>query len=489
MKKFLLALLSTFGMVSAASASHGVAFDLQYEPVGADSMRVILKFYRDCAGIQAPTNPILHVYDCTHMSVNPLVYQLQNTINAQIVPVVSAPYLGQTTCSGGGNYPGIEFYQYETVIPIDTSCNTTTLHYEECCRNAAITNLANPSGESFTVEAWFNPQVSNNSVELTTLPVPYLCNQQLFTYNHGAIDAEGDSLVFVNQAPINTNNAPVVYNLPYNVGNPFSTDASGYIQDPMTGQITFSPNGIQIVAVSMQVQEYRNGQMVGSTMRDMQMYIYNCDSNQNVVLRPAIQINGANVIYTPNSNQMGGTFKVARGASFSFIQTADDANTNQIITASSNINRALAGGYANSTNGNPAMIEVFVPALQAQRRATFTTTFEDNANPIPNRTVTGFVVEEDLSLGANVLPNAAFGVKISPNPAQNFIQIELGGLQNGETQIQIIDLTGKTIVSQQISTGNQHISILATQGLASGIYVLQVRNGANFNSQKLIIQK
>ena len=44
----------------------------------------------------------------------------------------------------------------------------------------------------------------------------------------------------------------------------------------MNGTIGFTPNGIQTPTISVRVDEYRNGILVGYVMRDIQMVILSC---------------------------------------------------------------------------------------------------------------------------------------------------------------------------------------------------------------------
>jgi hypothetical protein len=51
----------------------------------------------------------------------------------------------------------------------------------ECCRNAAITSLTNPSNENILVEATLNNTLAtcDNSPQFLNDPVPFYCANQL----------------------------------------------------------------------------------------------------------------------------------------------------------------------------------------------------------------------------------------------------------------------------------------------------------------------
>ena len=155
--------------------------------------------------------------------------------------------------------------------------------YSSCCRNDLITNLANPSGDGMYVEATLdNTDTCQSSPTFTNLPVTYICANQPFNYNHGAIDADGDSLVYTLINPLDGPNPDdtLVYAPGFTPTNPISTTNGLFTLDTLTGQLTFTPDSQQIAVVTFLVQEYAdldgNGShetLIGSTMRDMQIIV------------------------------------------------------------------------------------------------------------------------------------------------------------------------------------------------------------------------
>jgi hypothetical protein len=71
-----------------------------------------------------------------------------------------------------------------------------------------------------------------------------------------------------------------------------------------------------------------------------------------------------------------------------------------------------------------------------------------------------------------------------PNPAQNQISIGLGSLNQAE--VTIIDISGKTIITKQITTDQNTIS---TEALNNGLYFVQVKVEGKTSIHKLVIQK
>ena len=88
----------------------------------------------------------------------------------------------------------------------------------------------------------------------------------------------------------------------------------------------------------------------------------------------------------------------------------------------------------------------------------------------------GVIHQEALGLNEN------FGNRISvyPNPAKDYVIVN----SNTAVVVQIFDASGRKILEQQSFKGER----IDTSGLLSGIYVIQISNGKNSQSQKLIIR-
>jgi len=74
-------------------------------------------------------------------------------------------------------------------------------------------------------------------------------------------------------------------------------------------------------------------------------------------------------------------------------------------------------------------------------------------------------------------------INIYPNPANNYINIDLGVNQLNNASIEIIDLLGKTIYSQNVNTNSV---ILNIQDYSQGIYLVKFNNSIGTKIQKVI---
>src|SRR5690606_26269813 len=96
-------------------------------------------------------------------------------------------------------------------------------------------------------------------------------------YNLGAIDQNNDSLTFSLVSALEASLFNSTYMPGYTPANPISTPAGGFNFNPVNGQLSFTPDLVMNGVVVNQVNEYRNGVLIGSSMREMTFVIMpNC---------------------------------------------------------------------------------------------------------------------------------------------------------------------------------------------------------------------
>ncbi len=171
------------------------------------------------------------------------------------------------------------------------------LVYQRCCRNDGIINLMNPDDTGMTMWAQVpgietNAEGINNSAIFNQTPPVALCLGGEFTFDHSAVDADGDLLSYelctpffggTPDFPAPVPPAPPVFT-EVNWGAGFSnevqiTSSPNFSIDPLTGQLTGTPTQLGRYAVGICVKEFRNGQLINSTMRDFQYHVTSCDPN------------------------------------------------------------------------------------------------------------------------------------------------------------------------------------------------------------------
>lgn len=232
------------------------------------------KFYRDCSGIAAPASLSATTNNSCGLTNGSIVL-------AQVGPGVEATPIcpGFATTCTGGTYPGIEEYTYKGSFTLPGECADWTFSVSECCRNAAITSLANPAADNIYVEALLNNTGTigcNSSPFFSNAPISFICSGQYYCYNNGALDPDGDSLVYSLIDPLTAAATPVVYNAPYSSINPFDGISTF---NTVSGNFCVTPNTPQVTVLAIKVEEYRNGILIGSVIRDIQVNVDNCPGN------------------------------------------------------------------------------------------------------------------------------------------------------------------------------------------------------------------
>ena len=270
-----------------AHASHSMGADLTYHYLGGNRYEITLSFYRDCFGIFPQDSVLLSITSSCFPDDAIYLHQDSGT-GHEITPHCPSAI---TTCNGG-TYTGIQQYIYHGIVTVAGSCSDWTFGYEQCCRNAAITTVNNPDISDMYIYATLNNTITsnNNSPTFSNLPVPFVCLGQQFCYNHGAFDMDGDSLGFSLITPYFSSGVPITYLNPFTAMNPLTSNPP-VIFNPLTGDICMTPTTIEVTVMAVLVKEYRNGVLIGSVERDIQVTVFNCNNQI-----PALTgINGSNL--------------------------------------------------------------------------------------------------------------------------------------------------------------------------------------------------
>lgn len=96
----------------------------------------------------------------------------------------------------------------------------------------------------------------------------------------------------------------------------------------------------------------------------------------------------------------------------------------------------------------------------------------------------------DISLSVDDINNE-MASSLYPNPTQGNSTLELQLLNDASISINVVDVTGQSVYSSDVSNfaaGNHKIDI-NTASLSSGIYFVNINNGANSASKKLVVHK
>jgi len=479
--------------------SHAAGADLTYKWISGNTYEVTAAFYRDCGGIAQPSTVTL-VYGSA--SCNFSSTQVLPLINNG--PVITYPCNSvQTTCTGG-SVPGIQQWLYRANVTLPFACTDWKLSYNVVARNCAITTIVQPSPcnsstsyEPIYVEALLNnvDAPGNSSPTFSNVPISFVCLGQDFNYNHGVIDMNADSLSYSLITPLTSSSSTVTYLPGYSATAPIASSPSFSINST-TGDLFMHPTAIQVSVVAVKVNEYRNGVLIGSVIRDMQIYSRNCTPN---LVPFATGINGTTDF----------TAYVCPGTNLCFNVNSGDPNPGQTVVMTWN-----SGIPAASFNisGSPYPTGQFCwtpqPSDARSQPYTFTVTVRDDACPLNGLQTYSFsiyvpdvdatVTSSDFN-GFGVSCNGDSNGSLTATPtggilpfsySWNTVPIQTNdvatGLSAGTYEVTVTDSKGcsntfsGTITEPSVVVANISSSSASTCGNANGSATVSGSGGAGF---------
>ncbi len=300
LKLLLITILVTFS--GRATASHIVGADMFYTHVTGNTYKVTVVLYGDCgpasagafATLSSPSaSPVICLYDgSTYHSTLNLSAEPPVT-GIEITPVCpdSLPY---TQCILPSNHiPGIKKFTYSRIVALPYQSGTWRFIFNGAYgpstagRATAITNIL--SGTTIQlIDTLNNLTAPNSNPTMTNIPTPFFCLNQPNGYNPGAVDGDGDRIVFslVPATDGTMGCSTIGGNVTYTgtawpgqlitATTPLQCVASSYFFDTGTGQMIFFPNVVQRSVVVYNIREYRGGVLVGTCQREMTFLVHPC---------------------------------------------------------------------------------------------------------------------------------------------------------------------------------------------------------------------
>ncbi len=256
---FILALFASL----TGKASHLMSGEISYEHLGNGNYKIILTLFRDCDGI-AMNQPQLNISSaCSTFAITPSLLSTG----------LSSIYCNAIVSScNGGSFPGYEYFVYADTVNLPP-CSDWKIRYNECCRNAAPINVYSPSSSEFRIESTLdNASAENNSPVFSYQPLMLVPFNSPVCINNTTYDYDGDSIVYSLVAPAFGLNIPATYPSAYSATDPFGigtamsfNSQSGNICKPASSGLL----GSYLIAIK--VEEFRNGVLIGSIIRDIQI--------------------------------------------------------------------------------------------------------------------------------------------------------------------------------------------------------------------------
>lgn len=271
MKNFALHIAITFlflAFCGTLQATHNRAGDIRYTHVSGFTYRVeVITFTKESAPADRPYLKIKWGDEAPGTPDNELD-SLQRSIEDPTagIDVKRNVYIGFHTYSGPGSF---------------------TIVVEDPNRNFGVNNIPASIDQIFCISSTIiiSPFTGhNNSVQLQRFPIQDACINQIWSHNPGAFDPDGDDLVYSLVPCMGDDCVPLLgWQLP---SDWTSETTDSFIIDPQTGTISWDrPLYSGEYNIAIQVDEYRNGQLVGRVIRDMQITVVTCN-NQPPVIDP-----------------------------------------------------------------------------------------------------------------------------------------------------------------------------------------------------------
>ena len=460
-------LLSTL-LCKEAKATHIFAADLLYTHITGNTYKVTLVLYGDCGAASSLIydmyigDPYIYVKD-GGVDYTMLILAVDSGSGEDVSPV--CPQLKDSTTCTYGNLPGIRRFSYsDTVTLPNASANWQFIYMgrignnSQGGRSSNITNIGNVGGQLIYLVATLNNLNGPNSSPIcTTIPTPYYCvniNQQ---YNPGATDADMDSLWFEMVSGLDNGN-PVIYVNPFTAEYPLS--APDFLFNGVNGQMTFTPDILQNALVVNKISEYKNGTLVGSTMREMTFIVTPC---QNVPPNGDLATNGSNI--TGGVHEGNNIINVCKKNSnfVSFRVDPDDQNLHDIIVTVINTPPGANIAVTGDSTTNPVLdfswdITTVPPGVY-----TFYVNYKDDGCPLVTNKIIAYTIRIADPYGI-----AATVIEETHCQHQAYVQMDVTG-----------GLLPRTVVLSQgsniIETYTDSTGII-TDSLAPGNYTVTVSN-------------
>ena len=283
MKKLILALMTFFFSMNV-QASHiaGQSITVQYSGT-PNTYLVKFVLYRDCAGVPAPS--AVTVNYSNGQPPQSTTYQAQlSLVNQQVLPGLTCIPTAPILCSNGF---GMESFEYSGTVVLPFASSSWYFWRVDCCRPGNLLVIGPGSGNFYVEAILDNLNYPTNSLpEFNPTSAPIFCLNQPAIFPNAATDIDGDSIVY-SLIPAfdmpNTTPSPYAYAATFSPTK-FVASSTPVLYDPITSIASFTPSMIHYGLMVVKASEYRNGILIGSSIRDLNLWVMNGSNIGNLLL-------------------------------------------------------------------------------------------------------------------------------------------------------------------------------------------------------------
>ncbi|WP_426059898.1 gliding motility-associated C-terminal domain-containing protein [Hymenobacter sp. B1770] len=242
---------------------------------------------------------------------------------------------------------------YSSDITLDPAIYSSPAGYyatvERCCRNNSISNIVAPGSAAQAFYLEFPAVMRNGAAFIDSTPKifpplgDYACRNELFYYDFGGQDPDGDSLAYDMVTPLNGYSSatnplmpqpgPAPYSLiSWNSGLSTTNQIPGSPSlgiNSRTGRLTVRPSNLGLFVFGVRCSEYRRGVKIGETRRDFQLYVLNCPTNTTPQMQ--VRATGSSTMYRPGLD----TLRLVPGGNRCLTIRFTDPDPNTVLTMSS----------------------------------------------------------------------------------------------------------------------------------------------------------
>lgn len=277
---------------------------MTYRCLGNNNFEITLEFRRDCLngapGAQFDDPASIGIFDAD----GNLLTSLGNS-GQLLIPFSSTDTLNEvltTECSMVASDICVHRTTYRTTVNLPDRQGGYILAYQRCCRNFTLNNIVAPleTGSTYWIHITDNAmEVCNQSPRFIQWPDIFICQDDTLRFDHSAIDADGDSLVYELCVPsLGANQDDPRPQPPYNPPYNTVTWSAGYSLedmmggdpltiDPVTGEIYAVPNTTGQFLIGICVKEYRDGQLLSEVRRDFEYNVRECEDSPMALFEPS----------------------------------------------------------------------------------------------------------------------------------------------------------------------------------------------------------
>ena len=346
---YLLIILMFFLFENQVKAEHiyGGSLNMVQTDKAAGKFKISLNIFVDFIIMPASEN--------TYLQNTPVTIRIfRKRDNAQMSEI-SLPFekfqdlvYDNETCAKIRNLKTREYqYSKEVTLNLDNYIDAGGYYmaWAKCCRNSAIDNITDPGIAGMTLYLEFPALKENGAAIQYSSPVftppngDYICNKKPFKFDLSAVDKDTlNELRYSLVTPYGSHNtlssaSNLVKPAPYPqvqwiAGYSANVSIKGtkpMLIDSKTGLISVTAGVVGLFVFSVQCEQYRNGQKIGSVRHDFQLPVVDCSNNTP----PTGKITQSGLPITEVSICQGETVNLevsATGGSFNFQWQKDGDN-------------------------------------------------------------------------------------------------------------------------------------------------------------------